>query len=159
VRYTAIATRSGGWWAVEVPEVPGVFTQARRLAQIPAMAADAVEMLTGERVEVDVIPSLPPDLIDQQRIQQWQEESRQAAELADKASKDSRDLVAQLRAAGLSVRDIGEILGLSSQRVSQLAPSVPAPHARSTVAARKIAPRTGKVLKKDSTGRRRTSSL
>ena len=28
---TAEVSRSGAWWAVEVPEVPGAFTQAERL--------------------------------------------------------------------------------------------------------------------------------
>ena len=31
MKVTAEATRSGGWWAVEVPEVDGAFTQACRL--------------------------------------------------------------------------------------------------------------------------------
>ena len=120
-RVTATATRSGGWWAVEVPEVPGAFSQARRLEQIPAMAADAVEMLTGELVDVEVVPILPA--AERQRIAEWRTISTQAAELAERAARESRALVAQLRAEGLSVRDVGELLGVSSQRVSQLAPA------------------------------------
>ncbi len=44
---TAQATRSTGWWAVSVDEVDGLFTQARRLDQVPAMVLDAAAMLTG----------------------------------------------------------------------------------------------------------------
>ena len=29
--YTATATRSGSWWAIQVEELDGVWTQARRL--------------------------------------------------------------------------------------------------------------------------------
>lgn len=57
----AKATRSGDWWAVEVPEVPGLFTQAKRLEQVPAMVRDAVSLLTdfdADEVEVE----LPTDL-------------------------------------------------------------------------------------------------
>ena len=127
-RVTATATRSGGWWAVEVPDVPGAFTQARRLEQIPAMAADAVEMLTGERVdEVEVVPILPD--AERERVEEWRTISTQAAELAERAARESRALVAQLRAEGLSVRDVGELLGVSSQRVSQLAPAASKPAA------------------------------
>jgi hypothetical protein len=57
MQVTAKATRSGSWWAVEVPEVDGAFTQARRLDQIPTMVADAVHLLTGipaEGVEVSI---------------------------------------------------------------------------------------------------------
>lgn len=60
MRVTAAVTRSGRWWAIDVPEVPGVFTQARRLDQVPAMAADAVALMLDipvGSVTVDVIPA------------------------------------------------------------------------------------------------------
>ncbi|CAM5390076.1 type II toxin-antitoxin system HicB family antitoxin [Corynebacterium variabile] len=41
---TATATRSEGWWAVSVPEVDGLFTQARSLDEIPAMVRDALTL-------------------------------------------------------------------------------------------------------------------
>jgi predicted RNase H-like HicB family nuclease len=47
MKVTAYVTRSDGWWAVEVPEVPGLFTQARTLDQVPAMVIDAVALMTG----------------------------------------------------------------------------------------------------------------
>ena len=49
--------RSEGWWAVEVPEIPGLFTQARRLDQVPQMVQDAGAMLghTKLAVTVDVV--------------------------------------------------------------------------------------------------------
>lgn len=40
--YMAEVRRSGRWWAIDVPEVKGVFTQARRLADVEAMARDAI---------------------------------------------------------------------------------------------------------------------
>ena len=46
MKVTAKVTKSGDWWAVEVPEVDGAFTQARQLDQIPDMVADAVHLLT-----------------------------------------------------------------------------------------------------------------
>lgn len=52
---TARCTASGGWWAIEVPEVQGLFTQARRLDQVPAAVLDAAALLTGHReAHVDV---------------------------------------------------------------------------------------------------------
>ena len=47
---TARVRRRDGWWAVEVPEIPGLFTQAKRLDQIPSMVRDAAGML-GVKVE------------------------------------------------------------------------------------------------------------
>ncbi|MDZ7576820.1 MAG: hypothetical protein U0904_01375 [Candidatus Nanopelagicales bacterium] len=47
---TAKCERADGWWAIRVPdEVPGVFTQARRLDQVAEVAAAAV----GSMLAVD----------------------------------------------------------------------------------------------------------
>lgn len=42
--YTARVSRDEGWWIVEVEEVAGLFTQARRLEDIPAQLRDALEL-------------------------------------------------------------------------------------------------------------------
>ena len=42
--YTVNAERSGAWWAITVAELPGVFSQARRLDQIESMARDAIAL-------------------------------------------------------------------------------------------------------------------
>ncbi len=43
--YRVRAVRSGSWWAITVPELPGVFSQARRLDQVEAMAREAIAMM------------------------------------------------------------------------------------------------------------------
>jgi predicted RNase H-like HicB family nuclease len=64
----AVAERAGQWWAVSVPDVPGVFTQARRLqgrSGAGAMARDALALMldiSAEDIEVEVRPRLPEDL-------------------------------------------------------------------------------------------------
>src|SRR2546423_15312805 len=63
--YAAIAERSGDWWAITVPEVPGLFTQARRLTGAEAMARDAIATMLGvppHTVHVRVEPRLGDDL-------------------------------------------------------------------------------------------------
>lgn len=52
---TAHITRSGRWWAIEVPDVPGLHTQARRRDQIEAMVIDAGAALGIEITEVTVV--------------------------------------------------------------------------------------------------------
>lgn len=47
--------RSGGWWAVDSPDVPGLHTQARRLADVPGMVRDAALMLDVRVRRVDCI--------------------------------------------------------------------------------------------------------
>lgn len=51
VNVTARVTQSEGWWAIEVPEVSGAFSQARTLGEVPFMAADAVATLLEVPVE------------------------------------------------------------------------------------------------------------
>ncbi|WP_026931010.1 type II toxin-antitoxin system HicB family antitoxin [Glycomyces tenuis] len=44
--YTAIVgPRDGEWFPVEVPEVPGVFTQGRDLVEVEEMAREAISMM------------------------------------------------------------------------------------------------------------------
>jgi len=123
VKVTANATRTKGWWAVEVPEVEGAFTQTRRLDQVARMAAEVVSMLKdvdAESVDVDVV-ALPPrddrELIDRVVAQGSEANAGMASYAAE-----SRRVVALLLERGYTVRDIGRLLGISATRVSQLSP-------------------------------------
>jgi predicted RNase H-like HicB family nuclease len=121
VNVTAVAERSGGWWAVRVPQLPGVFTQARRLDQVPAMVADAVsaflDIPSGE-VKVEVEPQLAADV--RQRLQEARNERLHADQLASAAADKLRQVARSLAHDGLPERDIGSILGVSHQRAHQL---------------------------------------
>lgn len=115
---TAVATRSGDWWAVEVPEIPGLLTQARRLEQVPEMVADAAKPFTGQEVDVRVEPVLPDRI--REMLSQAKAAALWAEEAQRKAAAEAREVAAVLRSDGLSVRDVGEVMGVSPQRVSQL---------------------------------------
>jgi hypothetical protein len=120
MRVTAKATRNDGWWAVEVPEVVGLYTQARRLDQVAEMVVDAAALLGVELApdEVDVAPVLGPAA---------QASLNLAAGLRDESAITNTDAAAAMRlaahelsAAGWTLRDIGVALGVSHQRVHQL---------------------------------------
>jgi predicted RNase H-like HicB family nuclease len=119
MKITAIAERSGGWWAIRVPEIPGVFSQARRLEQVADMAADAAALMLDQDpadFEVTVEAHTPEDsLIAQARAAR--EDADRAAELA---SAKMREAARCLIADEYTVRDAGRLLGVSPQRVSQL---------------------------------------
>jgi len=122
MRVIATATRTGDWWSVEVPDVAGgLHTQARRLDQVASAVADAVALVAGVppgTIVVEVTPKLPArdaELIDAARAA-----SQEAAGAAVRASRLSRQAVEQLRSEGMTVRDVGRLLGVSPQRVSQL---------------------------------------
>lgn len=114
----AHATRSGQWWAVEFDTPTGTFhTQARRLDQVPAMVRDILDMEHVGQVAIEVAAHVP----DQDAVDEARQASADAAAAVEKAAARSRAAVARLRAEGLTVRDIGTLMNLSPQRVSQLA--------------------------------------
>lgn len=120
--FTARCVRSGDWWAITVPEVPGVHTQARRLDQAEEMARDAISLVRGvpaNSFDVLLVPDLPPDI---------EAEVDAAKELRETAERYQREATVAARALAvklvdryrLTLRDVGRIIGLSYQRIAQL---------------------------------------
>lgn len=119
--YTASVEPDAGWWSIRVDELPGVFSQAKRLDRVESMARDAI----GALLEV------PPDSFDlfvRERLAPEAErllgEARAArAEASERqrvASEAVRKAVRSLARLGLPQRDIGRLLDISHQRVGQL---------------------------------------
>ena len=121
--YTATAVRSGRWWALEVPEVPGVYSQARRLDQAEAMIREAIA-LTLEipedsfdvviELQMESLGDLRDPIDDALRARKAAEEAQQASTIA------MRHAVRKLRDSGYTARDAGILLGVSNQRISQI---------------------------------------
>jgi predicted RNase H-like HicB family nuclease len=113
-----------GWWIVTIPEIQGCRTQGRSIAEgrrriREAMALFIDEAAAEQATLVDDV-RLPRDVMRQIRLVATQ---RALAERVREDVKDvTRAAVKQLtRRAGLSVRDAAEMLGISYQRVQQLA--------------------------------------
>lgn len=122
---TAYATRSEGWWAISVPDVDGLFTQTRRLDQVPAMVRDALGLFPELGVdpsdtEISVVPT--GDL--RHLADEVRELRVEAEDAQSKATEAMRSGAKSLKRDGLSYRDIGAILGVSHQRAQQLASTV-----------------------------------
>lgn len=117
--YTAECRRSGNWWAIRIRELKGVHTQARRLDQVADMARDAIALALdvdpGE-IEVLVEPKVPAPVVDALAARRAAREADRAAEAATATA------VRQLLDEGYTIRDAGRLLGLSPQRISQIAP-------------------------------------
>ncbi len=120
--YRVDVVRSGNWWAIEIPDLPGAFSQARRLDQVEDMACEVIALMTAidesEVGDLDVHvepPAVVRDLI------ATLEESVAAAKDAKATEAETRRAVAEkLRQAGLPTRDVGALIGVSHQRVSQI---------------------------------------
>ncbi|MGX4690556.1 hypothetical protein [Streptomyces sp. JNUCC 63] len=118
--YRVTARRAGEWWALEVPDLPGVFTQVKRMEQADKVVREAIAgMLDTEpdSFSVDVEPGLPDE------AREALEAARQAPEATRKAAERERQAMQHTAAVltrDLSQRDAGRFLGVSFQRVSQL---------------------------------------
>lgn len=116
----ARATRSGGWWAVEFDSPAGArVTQARRLDQVEEMVRDICDMDGVDVTSVEVDGILSAD--DRPLVDDYKRLAADATAAVEAAAQASRAAVTALREEGLSVRDVASLMGISPQRVSQLA--------------------------------------
>ena len=115
-------TRSGGWWAISVPDLPGVFSQCRRLDQVDEYVREAIALMLdvdeSELGTIDVTVTSPPEIAELvETVQQAEHTARGAAEAAARARKEAAQTLLH---QGYPMRDIGRMIGISHQRVSQI---------------------------------------
>lgn len=127
-RYTARVTRDGRFWLIHVPEIDRV-TQARHLREIDVMARDLIAVMTDDDPATGelVIDVHTPDEAASHlaRAEELREQSRRAQA---EAAAELREAARGLTAAGLPLRDIGQLLEVSYQRAHQLvSQAAPAP--------------------------------
>ena len=120
--YDITVTREGKWWMVAVPAIDGL-TQARRLSEIRDMAVSLIAItldVPASRVGVNVAAMIVDgtDLVERRRQIDVEREAARQAER--KAAALMADLVRKLDADHVPLRDIGEAVGVSFQRVHQL---------------------------------------
>ena len=118
--YEVITWREEGWWVIDVPALD-VATQARRLDQVEAMARDAIATwseVEADSFDVQVRPRFGPELTE--RLATVRAEREQAELAQARATEQARELARSLHDEGFTVRDIGQMLGVSYQRAQQL---------------------------------------
>jgi hypothetical protein len=120
--YRVTAERDGDRWLLGVAEVPGVFSQVRRLDQAEGMARDAIASfldVAPDAFDVVVDIGLPADL---QRDVAGVLDLRGVIERTEReyAERTRRLATRLVEGEGMTVREAGRVLGLSYQRVSQL---------------------------------------
>ncbi|HEX2131549.1 MAG TPA: hypothetical protein VHH15_08300 [Actinophytocola sp.] len=121
--YHADVSRDGKFWLIRIPEIERS-TQALRYKDVVAMASELIEIMEGVRgdeYELHLRVRLPDSVQDHQaraEVLRGEAQRKQA-----EAAAENRAAVRELLALGLSQREAGEVLGVSFQRVSQLARS------------------------------------
>jgi DNA-directed RNA polymerase specialized sigma subunit len=121
--YHADVIRDGKFWLIRVREIDRS-TQALRYKDVAAMASDLIEImedLRSDEYDLHLTVQLPSSVKDHQaRAEVLREEARRKQA---EAAAENRAAVQELLALGLSQREAGDVLGVSFQRVSQLAKS------------------------------------
>jgi hypothetical protein len=119
--YTVVATRTGDWWALRAPEVPGAAARSRRLDQAAAAAREAIALQLERPADsfgVAVEPELEGpsgELLHVARL------ARERAELAqEEARATTIAAVRTFAGQGMTVRDIGRLIGVSHQQAAKL---------------------------------------
>ena len=142
--YRVNARRTGEWWALEVPDLPGVFSQTKRLDQADEAAREAIAVMLDvepEDVAVKVEPVLPAYAREAlAAVAVAQEEARKAIE----REREAMQRAAAVLTEQLSQRDAGRFLGVSFQRIHQLLKSyrpqaTPRPRKRESAASSRTA--------------------
>lgn len=127
--YTIEIERDGRWWMVHIPELNGL-TQARRLSEAELMGREWIAVTTGaplDDVSVHITSINVPGLGNVQEAALDLIDMRERAASATRKALDlTQALVNELVSAGIPVRDAGELLDVSPQRISQLS-DTPAP--------------------------------
>jgi hypothetical protein len=89
--------------------------------QVEAMAREAVSLLlevAPDSFDLDVRPAIPEEV--RAELTRARDLQRQAERSQAEAASLVRDAARKLRAQGLTVADVGAVLGVSFQRASQL---------------------------------------
>lgn len=120
--YKAIVTRDDRWWMVHVPEIGGL-TQARRLGEAKAMACSLIAVtldIPTDSFEVEVEVEKVGSVQVAERAARLRAARETATRIEREVQSDTESLARDLASQGVPLRDIGDILGVSYQRVHQL---------------------------------------
>jgi len=141
--YRVDAERRDGWWLLTSADAPGAVSQVRRLTAADEHAREAIAFVLDvepDSFDLALIPALESGLTDV--VAATREAVRLAAQAQLVAAEQSRQVVAELMSKErLSGAEVAAVLGLSAQRVSQLASRIATPARKRPKNAAKATPR------------------
>ncbi|MEX2328083.1 MAG: hypothetical protein WD575_00015 [Nitriliruptoraceae bacterium] len=122
--YRVTARRDGDWWSLVADDVNGreVASQCRRLDLADSAIREAIALVLDVEADVfnvQVIAEVEGMPVSKETLELL-ELRRQLAQLGERSRRGTPNAVRELRAAGLTVRDVAELLGVTPSRVSQI---------------------------------------
>lgn len=120
-KYTATYTHDDdGWWTVRIKEVQGVHSQGRSISQARKRVREALALFVDDADPAQIADDIKLPPVARKLVMKLEVVTRDAeralARMATAKEQAARKLIATM-----SVRDAGAVLGLSHQRVQQLA--------------------------------------
>lgn len=118
--YEIVVRRDGRFWSIEIPQLDGA-TQARNLSEVDEMAIDyiaIVEDVAPESIAITKRIEVPDSV--RSHLDAVAHARAIEAENRTRAAEESRAAARELKQLGLTVREVGETLGVSHQRAQQL---------------------------------------
>ena len=111
-----------GWWVASVLELRGCRTQGRTIAQARSRIREALGLFVDNSERAALVERVKLAADARRALARLEAARQRAAKEQQHAQASTRDAVRVLTGKlRLSVRDAGELLGLSHQRVQQLA--------------------------------------
>lgn len=118
--YTARVERGEQFWLVTIPEIQRT-TQASTLREVEPMARDLIAVM--QQVDPQSFELKPDIVFPSVAYEHWTRAAKlreESARAQAEAAKEARTAALALANLGLTVRDIGAMLGVSHQRAAQL---------------------------------------
>lgn len=115
---------SSGWWVATIVEVAGCHTQGKSIAQTRNRLREALSLYVDDAVNAEFIEHIALPRKANELVRKVESARRKVAE--DEAALQSSTMEAACHLTedlGVSLRDAGEVLALSFQRVQQLTAS------------------------------------
>ncbi len=118
--YTARVERGERYWLVTIPEIQRT-TQARTLREVEPMARDLIAVM--QQVDPQSFELKPDIVFPPAAYEHWARAAKlreESARAQAQAAEEARTAALALANLGITVRDVGAILGVSHQRAAQL---------------------------------------
>lgn len=115
--YQATVQRGERYRVIDVEGIAA--TQARHLRELETMTLDLITVVTGDRHPHVTYRFVLPRSV-QRRLTRAEALRARSAEAQSRAAAEVRAAARELHGRGVSMRDIGRLLGVSFQRAHQL---------------------------------------
>lgn len=121
-QYQVAVTQEGAYWVAEVSGVQGAVVETRRLDHLEGEVRDGLALLLAvahDSFDLNWSYDLPADIAN--AVERYRRASTRLAEAEREYADVSRRAVRDLERAHISRRNAAALLGVSHQRVQQLA--------------------------------------